>query len=246
MKSIIALATGLTLLAGTAQAIVLQPVDTGLGSKLFTVEVKRDQNVHNNGQRGHDVFLRNGGGFKGPSKGFNYGASGTVYDWSLSYDGNKATLAVDTLTRTLDVDPDGIWNLFQVYAKADSKHFNTATATLNILGVNGEKLANPTVIEATDGFAEAALALGGPLAFTSISGTFQFDFDPKPGAKGSPNSSLAFGIEAYEVSMTYLPGLPEGPGPSAVPVPAGAVLMGSLIAATGAWSGLKRRRQRQG
>jgi hypothetical protein len=243
MKSIIALATGLTLLAGAAQASILQSFGTGLGSTLFTAEVKRDENVQNNGQRGHDVFLRNGAGSGSTSKGLDFGASGTVYDWSLSYDGDTATLAVDTLTRTLDVDPDGIWNLFRVYARAaDSGHFTTATATLNILGVNGSNLANPTVIAATDGFAEAVLALGGPLPFTSLSGTLQFDFDPKPGAKGSPDSSLVVGIEAFEVSMAFEPILQGGPSTSAVPVPAGVVLMGSLIAAAGAWSGLKRRR----
>lgn len=244
MKTVIAMAAGLSLLAGAAHATVLQSIDNGLGSKLFTVEVKRDENVQNNGQRGHDVFLRNGAGFSGPSKGLDFGASGTAYNWSLSYDGDTATLAVDTVIRTLDVSPDGTWNAFQVYAKAaDSKRLTTATTTVNIDSVNGAALPAATVITATDSFAEAAFALGGPLSFSSLSGTLQFDFDLKPGAKGSPNSRLAFGIKGLEVPVSELPPIPDGPGPSAVPVPAGFVLMGSLIAGAGAWSRLRRRRR---
>lgn len=242
MKTTISLALGLMMLVGSAHAVTLQSIGPVSSDTLFNTEIKRDKNIHNNGQRGHDVFLRNQNWFIGPSKGFNFGASGSEYDWSIAYDGNIATLKFENITRQVNVWPDGDWNAFDIRVKADdSKRFKTATTTVQIDTVNGQGLVNPAMILVTDGFLNETLAVSDAFEFTSLSGTVRFDFDLEPGAKGSPNSRLSFGFKGLEIDPALLPTAVDDAGAAAVPVPGGLVLLGSVVAATDLWQ--RRRKQ---
>lgn len=92
---------------GAISLVPFSPTDDEI--KVFTTEVKRDENVNSNSQRGHDVFLRNQEAFAGPSFNLDWGASGTAYDWLLSYGGDEATFTFAGRTLRLDVVPDLRW-----------------------------------------------------------------------------------------------------------------------------------------
>lgn len=193
-------------LAPVASAASLTEIATEQGTKLFTSEMKRDKNVNNGGQRGNDVFLRNGSGFAGPSFGVNWGASGSTYDWMLSYDGDLATLDFAGTTRTIDVAPDGNWNAFQFFVRAsDANRFDTATTTVTVDEVNGSALATALSLSATDGSFDKAFRLHDFATIEGLKGTLTFDFVVKAGAAGSPNSRLALNVKGLDVAAVPVP-----------------------------------------
>jgi len=224
-----AAAATIAITASAADAITLKAIDAGDAPKLFTTEVKRDQNVSGSeSPRGDDVFLRIAGDFsQTTSAGNRWGAAGTSYDWSLSYDGDLASLTVDGIgnVENVDIDPDGTWNAFKFFVKADdAARFETATTTVTLSAVNGTALGSNLVVSATDGGTEGTWSLSDNATITSLSGTLVFDFDLLDGATGSPNSRLQFSVKAYEVAP--------------VPLPAGLPLM---LAGVGAFAYLRRR-----
>ena len=217
--------------AGAASAAVITEIATGQGDKLFTTEIKRDQNVDNNAQRGHDVFLRNGEGFSGPSFNVNWGASGTSYDWSVSYDSDEAFLTFAGFDPIkIDVDPDGDWNAFQFFVRAsDNTRFENESTTVTVDEINGMA----TVFEAIgdgNGAFDKAFTLSDLSVIETIRGTVTFDFDILDGAKGSPNSRLAFNLKALSID------------PAVVPVPAALPLFLTALAGLGA---VARRRRKK-
>lgn len=221
-SSLFAAAAALLLFALPVSAATLSSIPTGQGTKLFTTEIKRDQNVNNNSQRGNDVFLRNGEGFSGPSFNVNWGASGTEYDWSLSYDGDQATLVFDGVSRMIDVMPDGNLNALQFFVQArDLNRFVTSTTSVFVDMVND--MAASELISATDGTADVAFLADETI--TSVSGRVSFLFDVADGATGSPNSRLGFSVKALDVAP--------------VPLPAGLPL---LLAGLGGFALLRKRR----
>ncbi|MEM6481618.1 MAG: VPLPA-CTERM sorting domain-containing protein, partial [Pseudomonadota bacterium] len=196
----------LSAFASSSNAATLSSITPGLGTKLFTTEVKRDQNVNNNAQRGDDVFLRNGDVFQGPSFNVNWGASGTEYDWSLDYDGENATFTFDGVSRMIDVMPDGNLNALQFFVQArDLTRFATSTTSVFVDLVNG--MATSESIVATDETKEMAFLANETI--TSVSGRVSFLFEIADGATGSPNSRLGFSTKALDVAPVPLPaGLP--------------------------------------
>lgn len=195
-------------ICSSASAAVLTEVAPGTGADartLFTSEWKRDQNVHNPGRNGHDIFLRNGSGFGGPSIQQGWGASGAVYAWSLSYDGDQATLIFDGVSRTIDLAPDGVWNAVQFYMRAnDFSRFETSTTTLRVSKVN-DLAVSGFERAATDSAKDAIFALADSSEIRSMSGTLAFDFVVKDGAKGSPNSRYRVSVAAREIVPVPLP-----------------------------------------
>lgn len=221
-SSLYAAAAALTLFAVPATAATLSPIPIGQGTKLFTTEIKRDQNVNNSSQRGNDVFLRNAEGFSGPSFNVNWGASGTEYDWSLSYDGDEATLVFDGVSRMIDVMPDGNLNALQFFLQArDTTRFVTSTTSVIVDMVNN--MMTSESISVTDGTTDVAFLADETI--TSVSGRVSFVFDVANGASGSPNSRLGFSIKALDVTP--------------VPLPAGLPL---LLAGLGVFAFLRKRR----
>lgn len=192
--------------AASASAATLSSISPGQGTKLFTTEVKRDQNVNNNSQRGNDVFLRNGDVFVGPSFNVNWGASGTEYDWSLDYDGDQATLTFDGRSRMIDVMPDGNLNALQFFVRAeDLQRFASSTTSVFIDLVNG--MATSESIVATNETKEMAFLADETI--TSVSGRVSFLFDVANGASGSPNSRFGFSTKALDIDVAPIP-LPAG------------------------------------
>lgn len=223
----------LALAAVPSQAATLTAIDPtdaarfAGSSKLFTTEMKRDQNVHNSGARGHDIFLRNGEAFAGPSFNQPWGASGSIYDWSLAYDGDIAVMTFAGQSRKLDVSPDGTWNAITFFLQADSPLFSSATTTLGVTSVNG--VAAPLTLAVTGTGKGFSFALDRLSALTEVSGTLRFDFVVAPDARGTPNSNLGVSIKALEVT------------PAAVPVPASLPLLLSGVAAVGLAARRRRR-----
>ena len=193
--------------AGPAKASLMTYDPNGVSStKLFTTEVKFDQNVHNNGQRGHDVFLRNGEEFAGPSSNFSWPASGTTFDWSLTYDGNTASFVFGGLPAlNLDVNPDGNWNAFRLdLASVDSDRFDSASVLVSITDVNGVALGAP--VDNSASLVENTVVdykFNDFETLTSLTGTMRFDYVVADLETGSPNSRLRFNIKA--LSTTELP-----------------------------------------
>ena len=191
--------------SGTAEAALMAFDGDAISStKLFTTEVKFDQNVNNNGQRGHDVFLRNGEQFTGPSSNFFWPGSGNTYNWSLSYDGDTASFVFDGLpSLSIDVNPDGNWNAFRLdLASTDSGRFESASVSVSVTGVNGNLLGLP--IGSAASLVENNVAdfkFNEFETLTSLTGTMRFDYVVRDGAEGSPNSRLRFNIKALEVSQ---------------------------------------------
>lgn len=234
MKTLTAAAAMLLATVGIANALPLVAVTPEKSGKIFTTEIKRDQNVQNTGRRGHDMFVRPGDSFKGSSAGIKFGDSGTSYDWSLSYDGVTAELKVDDVIRSVDAPAIGVWNAIQFYVQArDGKRFDSSSTIVSVDTVNSISLAQPVSVAAKDGVTDTAFAQFGGVAFQSIAGTFMFDFDTAAGAKGSPNSRLGFSVKALSIDPGLIPAIDQSANNVAVPVPAGALLMVPVLAAAG-------------
>lgn len=225
-----------------AAPIVLQSVTPAVGSdgykKIFTTETKRDRNVSHNGlydglggQRGHDIFLRTGDTFSGPSRNVSWGASGTTYNWSMSYNGDLAQFTFGDSVLNLDVAAadDGNWNALTLIVNSrDSKRFESASVQVNIDTVNGMAAAGNTIFSASlVEWNETQLVMAGGGTFTSLSGTLRFDYDVVAGATGSPNSRLALYVKGLQMQGLV-------PFEESVPTPPAAALMlvglGSLLA----------------
>ncbi|MEM9352627.1 MAG: PEP-CTERM sorting domain-containing protein [Planctomycetota bacterium] len=179
-------------------AATLNPISPPSDTKLFTTEIKRDEEV-DGPQRGHDAFIVNAGDSSVNSAPFNWGASGTTYDWSVAYDGNTATLGFSGgISLPLDIDPDGVWNAIKIITRSnDTTNFSAAKVTVVVEDANGSPLDAPQSFMAElDQFNEVTLALSDGSNFTSLAGTITWDFTPAPGAGGTPNSRYAFNLKA--------------------------------------------------
>ena len=216
--------------AGGASAATITEIAGGQGERLFGAEIKRDENVNNNGQRGHDVFLRNGSGFAGPSFNVDWGTSGTLYEWSLSYDGDQALLTFAGFNPvSIDVNPDGGWNAFQLFVRgSDDKRLANEKTTVTVDAVNGVDFSLEAVGN-EGGVFDKTFSLSDLSVIETIAGTVVFDFDIIPGAKGSPNNRLSFNLNALTVETAV------------VPVPAALPLFLTALAGLGAVS--RRRRK---
>ena len=240
------LASAFIAAAGMASASSINIINTPIpdSDKLFTTETKVDENVLSNQQRGADLFVRPGAVFS-PNDNTNVDwVSGTLYDWSLSYDGSIATFtmnaadAIDNSTaKTVSYDVlDGTWNAFKLITRAQnlSRNRNGVQQTLlsssstevTIDEVNGNALTTAYTQSSVLGgseYVELTLDYGGD-AISSIAGTFQFDWLATGDYDSSPNGRLAFIVKAAEVS--------------AVPLPAGASL---LLAGLAGFAVMRRR-----
>ncbi len=202
LAGVLALGIASGLFAGEARAGLMTYDPSGvISAKLFTTEVKFDKNVNNNSQRGHDVFLRNGSQFSGPSTNFAWPASGTTFNWSLSYDGNTASFVFGGLPAlTLDVNPDGNWNAFRFDLKSsDTNRFDSATVAVSVTGVNGGAVTPVNLSASLSSNVVEDYQFMSFQSLDSLTGTMRFDYDPKDGATGSPNSRLRFNIKALSV-----------------------------------------------
>lgn len=208
---------------GSAQAASLV-ASSETPTAIFNTEIKRDQVISTGGNSGQDVFLRDGDNSPLVSTNRNnWGPSGTSYNFSLGYDGDIATLAVDgASTLMLDIDTDGVWNAVSFFVRADqANQYSSATTTLTITEANGMALDSPFTASGTIGSQFSGLfALDTMQVLSSISGFFQFDF-VATGAGGSPNSRLAVNIAGANVPV------------NAVPVPAALPLLLTGIAGLG-------------
>jgi hypothetical protein len=218
--------------------IVVQ--DDGQGTPetqaLFSSEVKRDQQVQNNGQSGHDLFLRDSTGRTVRSSNFGWGASGTTYAWTYVYDGTTAGLTVGNSSIAGNA-PGGTpgnsqgagagqatgssWNVLSFFLRADdTTRFSSSTVTVSVTAANGTALSTPLTLSVTNGQQTSPwYALDSFSAISSLSGTLRFDFALLAGARNSPNSRLAFSLSAQHVTPV-----------SGVPLPgAGLSLLGALV-----------------
>lgn len=211
--SVIAAAAAFAASVGGASAATITEIAGGQGERLFGAEIKRDENVNNNAQRGHDVFLRNGSGVSGPSFNLDWGASGTVYDWSLSYNGDQASLTFAGFAPiNIDVNPDGNWNAFQLFVRgADDKRLANAQTTVTVDAVNGVDFSLAAIGD-EGGVFDKTFSLSDLSVIETIAGTIAFDFDVIPGAGGSPNNRLSFNLNALTVETAVVP------APAALPL----------------------------
>ncbi len=234
MKTFFAVVALLTM-STTAQSATLVPIDLTDATRiesarsLFGAEIKRDQNVNDNGARGNDAFLRDATSPSASSFNVGWGVSGTAYAWSIGYDGNIATLSLGSESKLVDVS-DGTWNALSLFVRAsDDALFSTVTTLLSITKANGSDLLAPLAVSATNGNTPGTFSLDGLGPISSLEGTLSFSFATIPGATGSPNSRVAVNFGAIEAV------------PAAVPVPAGLPL---LVSAIGAVAVLSRRRRK--
>ena len=230
-------AAGLAAFASTASAASVLASGSPLpdADKLFTTETKVDQNVGGQ-RRGHDVFVRKGATFTGGSAGKTW-TSGILYDWTLTYDGDVASLDVDGSTASFDV-LDGSWNSFTLITRANNrtrksdgaKLFSDAKSEVSITGINGHALSTPlTQTALLDQFVESSWTLADFGPITAMTGTLLFDWTATDSSlfNGSPNSALGFGLKAGNVAP--------------IPLPAAAPM---LIGALGGLGVLSRRRRK--
>ena len=200
--SFIALLFSLSLVLGSeSTAATLDPISPALTNKLFSTEIKRDKDA-GGGNQGHDAFLRNADTFVGSSTPINWGVSGTVYDWELTYDGDTATLDVTGGSPlSYDINPDGTWNAVKIITRSDDDtRFDSAKVTVVVEEANGVALDAPQMFmaELTE-YNEVTLELSNGDDLQSLSGTLKWDFQFASGASGSPNSRFAFITKGLEV-----------------------------------------------
>jgi hypothetical protein len=160
----------------------------------------------------------------------------------VTYDGSVASLSVGGQTSTVDVNPNGPWNALSFFLRADSTRFDTSSITVSLATVNGQNISfmgteAPLTFAVTDSQGGPStvglgITLDGFSTIQSVGGTFAFNFVPKAGATGSPNSALQFSTKAYNVTE---------PGPAPIPLPAAGWL---LLTALGglAFAGWRRNR----
>ncbi len=179
-------------------AATLNPISPPSTTEIFNTEIKRDQQV-NGPVRGHDVFVRNGGGPGVSSFPLTWGPSGTSYDWSIAYDGDTASITVNGTSRSVDADPDGVWNAIKIITRAndqDPPAFTAAKVTVVVEDANGSALDAPQSYMAELGeFNEITLGLSDGSDFTSLAGTLTWDFTAAPGSTRTPNSRYAFNLK---------------------------------------------------
>lgn len=233
--AVLALVAGLVppglALASTIQS--LDPVTGTAGAQtIFSTLMKRDKNVQNNGQSGPDVFVFDQTGVNGASQSVNWAASGTTYNWSVSYDGTTADLTFGSASRSLTVGQNMTWNAIKVYLVASDPRFTTATTAISVDRVNGTAPTNPLQLSVTDAASSTAYALIRFDRIASLSGTLRYSFQALAGARGSPDDRLAFRMEALQLV------------PTSVPVPAALPMMVGGLAVLGAVG--RRRRMARG
>ncbi|MFN0113921.1 MAG: hypothetical protein ACKVPY_04510 [Paracoccaceae bacterium] len=196
--------------------------DDGIGApeqpRLFSTHTARAQNVNNNGRTGDDLFLRSGTGANLATGRLLWGASGTVYNWSLSFNGTQATYSLGGVSINSAVAAAN-WNVVGFRLRAnDLTRFTTSTVTVNVTSANGLALSVPLRFSTTNStFTSLTYALNGLQTITNLSGTMKFDYTVRAGAKQGPGDALSFGIDATQVTD--------------VPLPAGALLLLGALAA---------------
>lgn len=200
---------------GTAQAATLDLLSLSEiaqnGTKLFTTEAKHDQSV-GGATRGKDIFIRSAQTTAESTANLTWGASGTVYDWSLSRLDDAFVFTVGGASSTLNLPGTAGWNAFTFWTRSDWSGFETASTFVSLLGVNGATLSETFSVLTTDAqggprTTNLAFALPGMTELTSLNGQLRFDFAVAPGtnANSSPNGRLAFGVDSYNVSPVPLP-----------------------------------------
>lgn len=237
--AILALCVG-SALPQASDAVTLQPLDLGMdrlvvnnngvggAQTIFSTYMKRDKNVQNSGQSGPDVFLYDQSGSSNRPINVDWAASGTTYNWGVSYDGSVATLTFGNTTRSMSVGQNMLWNAVKIYLGASDKRFATATTAVTIDTVNGAVPTNPLHLSVTNSTSTSAYALIRFDQMASLSGTLRYSFQAMAGAKGSPEGGLSFIMEAIQLA------------PTGVPVPAALPL---LMAGLGALGVVRRRRR---
>ncbi len=215
--------------ASTASAATLKSAAIAIpdDAKLFTQETKVDQNLVGGQTRGKDVFIRTGATFTGDGADLTW-VNGQSYDWTLSYDGDVATMQVGSSIASYDV-LNGNWNAFLLGTNAQNRSngnaslFTSASSAVTIASVNGSALG--TAITQTSNLGEYKESVfsfdGGTLS--SLAGTVTFSWQDD-GWNTSPGGRLNFVLKGAEVAP--------------VPLPAGAPL---LLAGIGAIVALRRR-----
>ena len=209
-------AAGLAASAGAASAAPVLVPGSPLADadKLFTTETKVDQTVGGQ-RRGHDVFVRTGATFTGASAGKTW-TGGALYDWTLTYDGDVASLDVGGASASFDV-LDGSWSSFTLITRADNRTrdgvelFSDARSEVSITEINGHALSTAlTQTALLDEYVASSWTLADLGPITAMTGTLLFDWTATDSAlfNGSPNSALGFGLKAGDVAPIPLPAAP--------------------------------------
>lgn len=200
---------------GTAQAATLDLLSLSEiaqnETKLFTTEAKHDQSV-GGVTRGKDIFIRSAQTSAEATANLTWGASGTVYDWSLSRLDDAFVFTVGGVSSTLNLPGAPGWNAFTFWTRSDWSGFETASTLVSLLGANGATLSETFSVLTTDAqggprTTNLAFALPGLAELTELNGQLRFDFAVAQGtnANSSPNGRLAFGVDSFNVSPVPLP-----------------------------------------
>lgn len=199
-----------TLSLTSASAATLTAIGIGTGDKIFSTEAKRDQRANTTSQtNGVDIILRDAGPVSAGSQtasNFAWGVSGTVYDWSLSYDGTDATFMLGGTSVERMAMPGGVWNGFQIFGKAEDTRsesaFSSGTVNVTVNALNGAALGGASLLlSATDGAFDQAWSSSETI--TSIGGTMFFAFENPTSV--TPNSRMQFSVKALEVTPVPVP-----------------------------------------
>lgn len=209
VASVFALGMVLSSAASAALVEVESPV---IVNKLFTTEFKVSQNINaagSGGQRGHDIFLREGeSSDDNESTNYDWKADfdyNQSFDWSLSLaDSGATTLTFDGITLQ-HTAKDGTWNGLEFWIRQSGKpEMNDVSVSTT---VDGQQVALAEGAQ-SGGF---TFTLEDFAEFTSVAGTLNFSWTATSDV-GAPNGNVALSIKALELE------------PASVPAPATALL----------------------
>lgn len=211
MRTLLAASVAAVALGGVAEAASLQNVTPVAQTEIFNTEIKRDQ-TGNGGQRGADIFLRDADNNPIRSGNFNFGASGTEYDFMIGFDGDIASLDFNNLgipVDSVDTDLDLPFNAFRLFIKGDDEGkagFTNESTVVKITEINGMAITGANTFTASEGGGalDQIVALDSLADISSIKGTVQFNFEGG-GLNGSPNSRMQFSLKALNVTPVPVP-----------------------------------------
>lgn len=205
MKKLIANIFAISVLASASASAALVEVETPVVvNKLFTTEMKIDQNIKENGrgsQRGHDIFLREGNNDRGASKNFNWGADfdyNETFDWSLSLSETGQTTLVFEDIILQNTALEGTWNGLEFWINQSGR--KQMSDILVSATIDGQLFELPQGDD-RGGF---TFAMEDFSTFTGISGTFNLSWTADSNVN-SPNGNVALSLKALELEPASVP-----------------------------------------
>lgn len=209
----------LTLMSGSVMADPTLNNHPGDWNKLFSTELRVDQNLPGAQQRGHDMFLRHGNTWAGDSRNINWldhdgnnnlSWHNSTFDWQLTREGTSTSFTVGdyTLNHTSET---GTWEGLGLWFNINDRHnmFENAFIDLAITDWNGDALENQISYRAkqnTRTYFE--LFDDQHVALESVAGTVNFHWDLEHYFSGneSPASDFTVALKgldyhAYQFSV---------------------------------------------